>query len=72
LSLEVRRFDTHEVPASIFNEARMRSTLRCLLTCTLCVLLPAIGHAGPLGDALRGMSRLQRSRGRVYGWVELS
>ena len=37
----------------------MRSTFRCLLACALCVLLPAIGHAGPLGDALRGISAQQ-------------
>ena len=50
----------------------MRSTLRCLLACALCVPLPAIGHAGPLGDALRDVSAKQaapapgKSRQRVW------
>ena len=52
---------------------QMRSTLRCLLACALCVLLPAIGHAGPMGDALRDVSAKQAApapgKSRQGVWV---
>ena len=51
----------------------MRSTLRSLLACSLCVLLPAIGRAGPLGDALRAVSAKQAApapaKSRQGVWV---
>ena len=37
----------------------MRSTLRCLLACLLCVLLPSVGYAGPIGDSLRDLPARQ-------------
>ena len=37
----------------------MKSTFRCLLACALCILVPAMGQAGPLGDALRKVSAQQ-------------
>ena len=53
----------------------MRSTLRCLLACLLCILLPSVGHAGPIRDSLRDVSAKQaapRSRevaaGCMGGW----
>ena len=57
----VRRLGTAPHSATVFLAigSQMRSTLRCLLACALCVLLPAIGHAGPLGDALRDVSAKQ-------------
>ena len=50
----------------------MRSTLRCLLACLLCILLPSVGHAGPIRDSLREVSAKQaatppaKSRQRVW------
>ena len=50
----------------------MRSTLRCLLACLLCILLPSVGHAGPIRDSLRDVSAKQaapapgKSRQRVW------
>ena len=55
----VRRLGTAQQAATVFLRPQMRSTLRCVLTGALCVLLPAIGHAGPLGDALRDVSAKQ-------------
>jgi hypothetical protein len=50
----------------------MRSNLRCRLACLLCILLPSVGHAGPIGDSLRDVSAKQaatapgKSRQRVW------
>ena len=69
----VRRLGTAQQAATVFLRHQMRSTLRCLLACALCVLLPAIGHAGPLGDALREMSAQQAAsapaKSRQGVWV---
>jgi hypothetical protein len=52
---------------------QMRSTFRCLLACALCILMPTIGHAGPLGDALRDVSARQAAtapgKSRQGVWV---
>jgi len=37
----------------------MKSTVRYLVACAVCILVPATSHAGPLGDALRKVSAQQ-------------
>ena len=63
-----------KAPASIFQMSHpMRSTLRCLLVCLLCILSPSVSHAGPIGDSLRAVSAQQAAsapaKSRQGVWV---